>query len=623
MTVSAQSVQIEALTLVDLLRSRAEQQPDQLAYVALRAGKPAGEFTYQALDQRARAIAAGLQAELTVGDRAVLVYPYSAGIEFMAAFLGCLYAGIVAVPSHAPRNRYGLADLLARLSSAGAAALLTPAGLQSKLKRQFAASVEPSGPLRWIVPEQFPDAAAAAWVPPELTAETLAFLQYTSGSSGQPKGVRVTHGGLLHNQRALQQAFGHSAQTIGAGWLPLFHDMGLIGNALQVLYLGTFCVLMSPIDFMQQPVLWLQAISRYRATTSGGPNFAYDMLCRQVPEHQLASLDLSCWKVAFSGAEPVRPETMEQFSAKFATCGFRREAFYPCYGMAEAVLFIAGGQKSQLPKAMTVNLTALSQNRVVEEADTSQGRTLISCGHAWLDGEIAIADPQTQTLLLPDRVGEIWYASAGLGAGYWQQREQTEQSFRAFLEQAGEKVGPFLRTGDLGFLHQGELFITGRLHDVMVFWGINHYPQHIEQTVQACHPSFRQNGTAAFAASLYGQERLIIVQEIERRDRNQLRASDVIEIVRRKVFQEHFVDVAALLLLKPGRLPRTPSGKIQRRTCQAQFVAGTLENLDTWQATSTQPSDPATLVRRYLNPLTYLKGYTAIARSHLRHWLNL
>lgn len=618
----AKSVQVEALTLVDLLRCRAEQQPEQLAYVMLRAGKPAGEMTYGALDQRARTIAAGLEAELEIGDRAVLVYPYSAGIEFMAAFLGCLYAGIVAVPSHAPRNRYGLDDLLARLSSAGARALLTPASLQAKLKRQFAASAfEESETIRWIVPEQIPDSAATAWTPPLLTPETLAFLQYTSGSSGQPKGVKVTHGGLLHNQRALQQAFGHSAQTIGAGWLPLFHDMGLIGNALQVLYLGTFCVLMSPIDFMQQPVLWLQAISRYRATTSGGPNFAYDMLCRQVPENQLASLDLSSWEVAFSGAEPVRPETMAQFSAKFAPCGFRREAFYPCYGMAEAVLFITGGQKSQNPKIITVDPAALSQNRV-EPSDSDQGRTLVSCGQTWLDGEIAIADPTTHHPLTPNHIGEIWYSSSGLGQGYWQQPELTEQTFHALLKRDSEKAGPFLRTGDLGFLHQEELFITGRLHDVMVFWGINHYPHHIEQTVQTCHPAFRQNGTAAFAAPLHGQERLIIVQEIERRDRNQLQAKGVIETVRRKVFQEHFVDVAALLLLKPGRLPRTPSGKIQRRTCQTHFAAGTLDPLDAWQAPPTQPSDPATLVRRYLNPLTYLKGYTATARHHLRHWLS-
>ncbi|MEB3355829.1 MAG: fatty acyl-AMP ligase [Synechococcales bacterium] len=605
--------------MVDLLGDRAQQQPDQTAFTFLRNGEdPAPPLTYGRLDRRARAIATSLQTVLAPGERAVLVYPYEAGLEFIAAFLGCLYAGVVAVPSHPPRNRYGFADLAARLAAAETTTLLTPASLRAKLQRQFA-EVDAAANHRWIIPEQIPEAIAPDWQRPDLREDNLAFLQFTSGSTGQPKGVMVTHQGLLHNQRVLQQAFGHTDQSIGVGWLPLFHDMGLIGNVLQALYLGTACVLMSPIDFIQKPVRWLQAISRYRATTSGGPNFAYDLLCRYVTEAQKQTLDLSTWSLAFSGAEPVRAETLETFATQFAACGFRREAFYPCYGMAEAILFITGGTKAIAPTVIQVDEAALGENRVMVSARSPRCRTLVSCGYPWLESAIAIVNPDTQHRCPPQQVGEIWVAGPGLGRGYWHQPQETEQTFQAFLADTGD--GPFLRTGDLGFIHDGELYITGRLRDVLVFWGFNHYPERIEATVQRCHPAFPVDRGAAFAIPVNGQDRLVVVQEVERRDRHRITAADVVEAIRWAVFDEHFVDVYAIALLKPGALPKTPSGKVQRRLCRDKFLDGSLEVIDQWRSPPHSISDIPAMVRRYLNPVVHLRRYGATVRRRLNQWL--
>ncbi|MGF1499662.1 MAG: fatty acyl-AMP ligase [Elainellaceae cyanobacterium] len=614
-------------TLVDLLSDRAQQQPHHTAFTFLRDGEtPAPPLTYGELDRRARAIAASLQTVLPVGKRAVLVYPYHAGLEFIAAFMGCLYAGVVAVPSHPPRNRYAFTDLSARLVAADTTTLLAPASLCTKLQRQFAEAggadkaESNRADYRWIVPEEIPEAIAPDWQRPDLKGDSLAFLQFTSGSTAQPKGVMVTHHGLLHNQRVLQQAFGHTAQSIGVGWLPLFHDMGLIGNVLQALYLGTSCVLMSPIDFIQKPVRWLQAISRYQATTSGGPNFAYDLLCRYVTPAQKQTLDLSRWSLAFSGAEPVRAETLETFAAQFASCGFRREAFYPCYGMAEAVLFITGGTKAVVPTQIQVDERALAENRVMVTGRSPRSRTLVSCGYPWQGSAIAIVDPHTQRRCPPDQVGEIWVTGPGLGQGYWQQSRETEQTFRAFLADTG--TGPFLRTGDLGFIQDGELYITGRLHDVLVFWGFNHYPERIEATVQRCHPAFPEDRGAAFAINVDGTDRLVIAQEVDRRDRHWFTAANVVETIRWAVFREHFIDVYAIALLKPGALPKTPSGKIQRRVCRDKFLDGSLAIVDEWRSPPQQISDIPSMVRRYLNPLVHLRRYGAIARRQVGRWAN-
>jgi len=609
-------------TFVDLMGDRAQLLPDQRAFIFLKNGEAVQSWvTYRDLDQQARAIATYLTSCATMGDRAVLIYPYDAGLEFIAAFLGCLYAGIVAVPSHPPRNQSSLEDLRGRFISSGARLLLTSASLQPRLKRQLKTSdaedTSIQASIQWFATDTLSISANLDWQRPEIHPDTLAFLQYTSGSTGLPKGVMITHGCLLQNQELLKHAFGHTEKLVGIGWLPLFHDMGLIGNVLQTLYVGTACVLMSPLAFVQKPVRWLQAISTYQGTTSGGPNFAYDLLCRHVTEQQCEGLNLSHWDVAFSGAEPVRSETLDAFTTKFSPYGFRREAFYPCYGMAEATLFITGGKKAKSPHARYVDAIALEENQVVEtNAHYSHARALVGCGHPWLDYQITIAHPETCYPCPPNQVGEIWVSGAGLGKGYWNESDKTMQTFQAYL--AGTGNGPFLRTGDLGFLQGGELFITGRLHDVLVFWGLNHYPEHIEHTVETCHSGFQPNGGAAFAVSVNGSDRLVIVQEVKPRYRDRVRVNDVVESIRWTIFDQHFVDVYGIALVKPGGIPKTSSGKIQRRVCRDQYLAGELEILDEWRSPPTTISDIPSLMRRYLNPATHIRRYWTITKRVLQ-----
>lgn len=595
-------------TFVGYLREQVQRQSEAMAFVFLKPGQVEDEcLTYGELDVAARAIATALQARLAPAERVLLVYPYDAGLAFIRAFLGCLYAGMIAVPCAVPRNRVGWVDLGDRLQSSEAKLLLsTQATLPSVLKQLGSTDVPAAATLEGLATDSLNLTTADGWVAPDVRPETLAFLQYTSGSTGKPKGVMVPHQAILQNQRMICEAFGHGPHLVGMGWLPLFHDMGLIGNVLQPLFLGRHCILMSPMDFVQKPVRWLQAISRYRATTSGGPNFAYDLLCHRVTAAQRADLDLSCWEVAFSGAEPVLQQTVERFSQTFAECGFRASAFYPCYGMAEATLLIAGGKAGQGIQTCLVDRNALEQNcvRPVAPKLNAASRTFISCGQAWLDNEIVIAHPETQRRCAPDEVGEIWVRGSGLGVGYWNQPDLSDRTFRATLTgEEGDR--PFLRTGDLGFLHDGNLYITGRMNDVLVFWGLNHYPQHIEQTVAACHSGFRANGTAAFSIDVAGTPRLVVAQEVARDVCGRLTLEEVLESVRWQVFYDHFIDLYSLVLLKPGSLPRTSSGKIQRHRCAMLFERGDWMPLAVWH--NPKSTDMTGLVQRYLNPLTHFQ----------------
>lgn len=590
--------------LVELLCQRANAHPQRTAFIFLRDGETeAGKLTYGEIHVEATKIAADLSQQLAAGDRITLVYPYEAALEFVTAFLGCLYAQVVPVPCHPPRNQQGVTEVCGRLAGSGSAALLTTRSLRPKLKRQL--TPELVG-LHWLTHEDCLT-QAQGWTPPVLAADTLAFLQYTSGSTGKPKGVMVTHGCLWQNQKMLHSAFEHTEDSVGVGWLPLFHDMGLIGNILYSLYAGSMCVLMSPIAFVQKPVRWLNAIDRYHATTSGGPNFAYDLLGRYVTDEQRDRLDLSRWEIAFCGAEPVRLATLDRFAEKFRPCGFRPEAFYPCYGMAEATLFITGGSKKLPPKILRVDTQSLEQNRVaIAHPGSLRSQTLISCGYPRLDTQIKIVDLPTRKPCSEQEIGEIWVSGSGVGQGYWQHLDAIETPFNAALA-TGE--GGFLRTGDLGFIQEGELFITGRLHDVLVFWGFNHYPQQLEQTIESSHPAFRAGGCAAFASSIDGEDRLVIAQEIDRSYRQSLPLQDIVETVRWAVFREHFIDVGAIVLVKSGGLPRTSSGKIQRSQCGQQFLNGSLAAIEVWR--SPEHHDISSLVRRYLNPRTHLVRFAA------------
>ncbi len=575
--------------LVELLQQRAGTTPQKIAYRFLQDGTTeTGKITYAQLNLQARAIAAKLQSLTQPKARVVLVYTYDAAIEFVAAFMGCLYADTIAVTTTPPRHSKDLSKLAQRIGDSGAEVILTTSEIIEGFKSKIATNlgvVSKFKHLKWFTTDDIDRELAASWQQPSIEPESIAFLQYTSGSTGIPKGVMVTHGNILQNEEMIRQGFGHDENAIVVGWLPLFHDMGLIGNVLQPLYLGTESLLMSPVALAQKPFEWLKAITNYRATTSGGPNFAYDLLCLRATEDYLSQLDLSSWQVAFSGAETVRAETLERFSNIFAPCGFNPKAFYPCYGMAETTLFVTGGKAEQEPKVLRVDSSQLEQNKVVV-TDSADGKAIVSCGQTWLDTEVIIVHPETLVQCQSDEVGEIWVKGSGIGQGYWEQEQETQATFAGKLLE--DSTINWLRTGDLGFIAEEELYITGRLKEVMIFMGRYCYPQHVEQTVQEAHPALRTNAGAVFSLDLAGAERLIVVQEVTRQAIRSLTTEknieEIVAAICQRVGQEHEVEVYGVSLIKTGSIPKTSSGKIQRRRCAQLYQTGELNVVASWQS---------------------------------------
>ncbi|HAC66267.1 MAG TPA: AMP-binding protein, partial [Cyanothece sp. UBA12306] len=512
-------------SLVDILRQRTQNHPERQAYIFLQNGETeSASLTYGELDRQARAIGAYLQ--YWPGERILLLYP--SGLEFITAFFGCLYAGVVAVPVYPPRRNQKLSRLLSIVDNAQAKVALTTTSILTDIKNRWQEEAELTQ-LKWIATDTI-KANGQDFVPQSVKPDSLAFLQYTSGSTGTPKGVMVTHGNIIHNQQLIQQAFGHSEQSIGVSWLPLFHDMGLIGHVLQPIYAGSVNILMPPLAFMMKPIRWLKAISKYRATTSGGPNFAYDLCIsdKKIKPEQLANLDLSSWDLAYSGAEPIRAKTLKEFANKFAPCGFNYSAFYPCYGMAETTLLATGGVKALKPVIRGVKATVLERNSVVESEISWPGsRELVGCGRPYrLGKKVAIVNTDSLTRCKQGEIGEIWVSGQSIAAGYWNRPQATQETFQAYV--ADTEEGPFLRTGDLGFKLNGELFVTGRVKDLIIIRGQNYYPQDIELTVENSHQALRPNCGAALTMELNGSQRLIIVQEVER---SYLQKLDLDEIV--------------------------------------------------------------------------------------------
>lgn len=577
-------------TLVELLRWRALNQPDELAYTFLACGE-AGEIrlTYGELDRQARGVAARLRGPARRGDRALLLYP--PGPEFIVAFFGCLFAGVVAVPAYPPRLNRNLLRIRAIAADAGARVVLCVSSVLMRMEALFGAAPELKQ-LRWLATDGATRDAGEAWEEVADERDELSpqgdepcFLQYTSGSTGQPKGVMVSQRNLLTNlsliwQHRLARLDGNHMVT----WLPVYHDMGLIGGVLLPLYGGFSCTLMSPTAFLQRPISWLEAISRCRATISIAPNFAYDLCVRKIKPERREALDLDSWRIAYNGAEPVRRETLARFTTAFAPCGFRAATFYPCYGLAEATLMVSVSE-SALPLALGVRAAALARNRIVEaQPEDQEATTLISCGTTPASHRIVIVHPESLVECRRNEVGEIWVAGASVAAGYWRKPEETARTFAAYLAETGE--GPFLRTGDLGFIKEGNLFVAGRLKDVIILDGRNHYPQDIEATVEQSHPALRPGGAAAFAIEVDGYERLAIVAEVERRggrarggelsaaERPAPLADEIVKTIRRAVSENHEIRVHDLTLLKPGGVPKTSSGKTQRHACRANFLNG-------------------------------------------------
>ncbi|MDA0167610.1 fatty acyl-AMP ligase [Solirubrobacter taibaiensis] len=551
-----------ARTLPEVIRDRARLAPGAPAFTYLPDGeRVAATLSFGELDAEVRALAATLLERAQPGDRALLLYPH--GLDFVRAFLACLYTGIVAVPAYPPRlgDRHGAAPAQRVASDCDASLLLTTA--------EAAERVRAWGALQTLATDMPALAAVSDWEPRPVRPDHLAFLQYTSGSTAAPKGVMVTHGNLLHSERMIASAFGHTSASTFVDWLPLYHDMGLVGSLLQPLYVGAHSVLMPPEAFLQQPARWLRAISHFGGRTGGGPNFAYELCVRRVRPEQLEGVDLSGWEIAFNGAEPVRASTLETFSAVFAPWGFRREAFYPCYGLAEVTLFASGGRKLERPSRLEVDAERLKAGRAVP---TECGVRLVSSGRAWLDRRIEIVDPVDGTRCAEGIVGEIWLMGADVARGYWNRHDETAQSFGARLDDGD---GPFLRTGDLGFMRGEELVVTGRLKDLIVVAGRNVYPQDIEDTVEQSSPLIRSGCSAVFSYERGGTEHVAVVAELRATEPDD--PATVIRRIREQVGLRHGLSLSDVALIEAGTLDKTSSGKVRRSACRRRLLDGKLQ----------------------------------------------
>jgi 8-amino-7-oxononanoate synthase len=567
--------------LVQLVQYRTLTQPNMPAFIYLANGiDDEIVMTNADLDRDARRIAAWLQQRNMFGERVLLLYP--PGLDFITAYFGCLYAGAIAVPVYPPRKNRSMIRIQSVAESADAAVALTT---EDVLKR-VGEMIDDAPNLKkipWLATTTLEEGLEEKWFQPDIDSETIAFFQYTSGSTGTPKGVILTHGNLIHNSRMIQHGFEHNRTGQGVFWLPSYHDMGLIGGIIQPLYFGRPNVIMSPLTFLQKPFRWLSAITKYKATTSGGPNFAYDLCVRQINDEQLEQLDLRTWTVAFNGAEPILPETMESFAGKFERCGFQYKSFYPCFGLAEGTLLVSGGYMNQPPIVRTLDAKALSIGKAVDAtADTEKTARHVSSGRNILaDQRIAIVDPET-CAECPDRIiGEIWVHGPSTAKGYWKSPEATEQTFHAKI--AGDDRN-YMRTGDLGFMIDGELFVTGRIKDLIIVRGVNIYPQDIEQTVQKIDPGLRPLGGAAFMVhdddAERSREHLVIVQELERRFKGE--TAPLFAEIRKAVALEHEIPVEAIVFVKSGSIPKTSSGKIQHHACRNGFLDASLSQIDRW-----------------------------------------
>jgi acyl-CoA synthetase (AMP-forming)/AMP-acid ligase II/acyl carrier protein len=581
-------------TLVDALERRVQRDAEYCAYRYLNDDGIVSALSIGKLDQRARAIAAWLQDRCSPGDRVLLVYP--PGLEFVTAFFGCLYAGVLPVPATYPKPRRPMPRLLAIGIDCGAELALTTSGALEML--QLPTSAEAGRQIGWMATDTVSDDQAEQWRRPVLKPDDLAFLQYTSGSTSEPKGVMVTHGNLVHNLAVIHRAFGldrihaDGIEPVSVWWLPAYHDMGLIGGILGAVHNEGRLILMSPTSFLKRPLSWLRAMSEYRATVSGAPNFAYSLCVSKTTPEERAGLDLSQWRLAFCGAEPIRAETLKHFAEAFEPAGFREDAFYPCYGLAEATLLVTGGDGPQRPLVKRVDRTALAEHRVVEGEDGADqtSQALVGCGAAWLGQEIAIVDVDTRRRLPDHQVGEIWVRGPSVAKGYWSRPEDTRLDFQATIEGGDEKT--YLRTGDLGFLSDGNLFVTGREKEMIIVRGRNLYPHDIELSVGRSHPALTTGAGASFSVEVEGEERLVVVYEVDRQYRNGDLA-DLIRGARRAIVDDHELDPHAVVLIRMASLPRTTSGKVQRNLCRQQFLDGSLNVVAQWPNDSPRRGQPS------------------------------
>ena len=583
-------------TLTNLLDRRAEQFPDRVAFAYEDETGSTEKWTYRELRGRSLAVAAWLSkhpafAQRTAaGERALLVYP--PGLDFVASFFGCLYAAVLPVPATYPKPRRPLPRADAITRDCQPKLVLTHSSVLTGLNFKEKSSALAN--LTWEATDVLDKTLPKDFIPAKIAADQLAFLQYTSGSTSDPRGVMVSHQNILHNLESIRCGFQiapaeQSARaTAGVFWLPAYHDMGLIGGILCPLYVGGTSHLLAPTTFLRRPRRWLELMSETQAEISGAPNFGYELAVQKTTPLERAQLDLQHWRLAFCGAEPINSDTLHDFATAFTSAGFHSRAYYPCYGMAEVTLLVTGGNGPAEPKVLHIDRTQLTNHQVdpVEPTD-AKAQAVVSCGGSFDGQTLKIVEPQARQVLPEGRVGEIWVRGGSVACGYWNQEDLNQETFRATL--ATGETEEFLRTGDLGFCWEGELFVTGRLKDIIIIRGRNYYPQDIERTAQQAHPAVDQG--AAFSIEGDRQEQLVVVHQI-RREFRKADMDEVLRAIRTAIVNEHELDPQQITLIRPVSLPITSSGKVQRNRCRGQFLAGELSVIADWKApVCTEPTD--------------------------------
>jgi len=575
-------------TYTDVIKNWTNKKPNHVVFRFLQDGVNENEsFTYKQLETRSKALGATMQSKGKKGDRVLLLF--QPGLSYVASLYACFYSGFIAVPAYPPRRNKGMDRIHTIISDSEATICLVSQQVYNDIKKNLQ-NDDKLNKLQWIIYDDITDTEAKSFNETQIYADDVALLQYTSGSTGNPKGVMITQLNILYNSEYIRQSFGLDDKSVGVNWLPIFHDMGLIGGILQAAYVGGINIGMPPMAFLKKPLNWLKAIEKYGGTTAGGPNFSYDYCIQKTTDDECKELDLSTIDVFFCGAEPIRKSTYTNFTDKFTVSKSREQQLYSCYGMAETTLIVTGGNQADKPQYITIDSNSLSENKVkILTGENRTGVNLVGCGHTWMETQIEIVNPITMEKASSNEVGEIWISGPTVAAGYWNKPEETNRTFGAKLNNSSSIN--YLRTGDLGFFHEDELYITGRLKDLIIIRGVNHYPNDIEFTIQKLIPELRQNGGAVFSVTESYNESLVIVQELERTAMRNTNFDDILDNIRKIIAEEHELDVYSIVLIRAGSIPITSSGKIQRRQTKYEYLSNELSIVKQWTKESNLGKD--------------------------------